>query len=498
MRKKITKLLALALVGGAMSMAVACNQTPPKKTYFDVTLNGVTESVEKDGLLSEPMPLEDYESGGYLYVFEGWQYTDSEGETKLWDFDVDKVTGDVTLTPKFERREIVLNVTFKNGDTTISTTTVNKSSGKVTEPTIDKTYDDADANKRYTFQHWYVLNNGVEKRWNFAVDKVTEDNTVIYAKYSSVPLTVAVTINGTVVNVPYGGTVSKPETNPTKEPDLGYTYEFKFWMCNGNLYDFATVITEPIEIVPYFKKTERLYNIAIDLDNGTVINRENIPFGTTLSDFTPTTITKASTVDTVYTFSHFEDVNGEEVAEVNGSATYKAIYTPSVRKYDVTISVDGKNSVENVEYGSNLLTLLGAPTKAEDDDAIYTFSHWVDAENNVIVDTDTVKGEMTYTAVFDVEYKRYTITFDVYGNITTKKINVGEALADHLPTDTDRPTDTVLGKIYTFSHWVDSEGNTITGDTKVTDFETYTAIYDERDYNGTMSISDVVIATKDS
>ena len=495
-KKNLSKLLALALVGGAMSFAVACN--PPAPTYYNVTINGTVESVEKNELLTEPMPLEDYESNGYLYVFEGWQYTDGEGNTKLWNFETDKVTGNVVLTPKYTQTEIQLGVTFKNGDTTISSTVVNKSNGKVTAPTVEQTYDDVDANKRYTFKYWYVLDNGVERKWNFAVDKVTTDGTVIYAKYSSVPLTVAVTINGTVVNVPYGGTVSRPEVNPTKEPDLGYTYEFKFWMCNGNLYDFATVITEPIEIVPYFKKTERLYNIAIDLDNGTVINRENVAFGTTLSDFTPTTITKASTIDTVYTFSHFEDVNGEEVTEVNGSATYKAIYTTSVRKYDVTISVDGKTSVENVEYGSNLLTLLGAPTKAEDDDAIYTFSHWVDDENNVIGDTDTVKGEMTYTAVYDVEYKRYTITFDVNGNITTKKINVGEELADYLPTDTDKPTDTVLGKIYTFSHWVDSKGNTVTGDTKVTDFETYTAVYDEKDYNGTMSISDVVIATKDS
>ena len=45
-KRNLSKLLALALVGGAMSFAVACN--PPAPTYYNVTINGTVESVEKN------------------------------------------------------------------------------------------------------------------------------------------------------------------------------------------------------------------------------------------------------------------------------------------------------------------------------------------------------------------------------------------------------------------------------------------------------------------
>ncbi len=499
MKKNLGKFLALACILGTVSAGVACNQTPPEKTYFDVTINGNVESVEKNGLLTEPAPLSDYESQGYLYVFEGWTYKDANGETKLWIFDVDKVISNVTLIPKFTRTEIPLSVTFKNGDTVVSTVTVNKSDGKLTAPTtIEQTYDDVDTNRRYTLEYWYVIENNVEKRWNFNVSKVTKDGTILYAKYSYVPLTVAVTINGEVVNVPYGETIDRPEVDPVKEPDLEYTYTFTNWMCNGSLFDFSTPITEPITLTPHFRKTERRYNISINLDNGTVINRENILYGENLSDYVPLKIEKESSISTVYTFSHFEDVNGETVTKVNGSATYIAIYTESVRKYAVTTNIDGKIKEENVDYGSNLLSVLGAPAKAEDDDAIYTFSHWEDADGETVGAEAVVEGEGTYICIYNVEYKRYKITFNYAGKNVSQKINVGENLIDYLPTDTNKPSDPTLGEIYTFSHWEDSKGNTVNEDTVVSSEETYTAIYDVKEYNGTMSISDVVVATKES
>ncbi len=463
-----------------------------------VTINGSTVNVNYGETIQAPEISEQYESGGYLFTITGWEYTDSDGNTKLWNFETDRVTGSITLTPKYSKEEIPLNVTFMNGTQTISTVVVNKSDGKVSAPEIQLTYDDVDANKRYTFEYWYVLDGGVKKKWNFNTDKV-KDNTVIYAEYSSLPLTIDVIINGKTITVNYGDKVEKPEINPVKDADAGYTYEFKYWICDGNLYDFSTPVTEPIEIVPYFKTTARLYNISIDLDNGSsVITRENAPYGTELSDYTPINIKKESTIDTVYTFSHFEDSNGDEVTTVNGSATYKAIYTESVRKYDLTVIIDGKSSVLTVEYGANILETLKQPEKDEDDDAIYTFLHWVDDMGTKVEADDTVSGEMTYSAVFDVEYKRYTISFDVAGKVTSQKINVGEKVIEYLPTNTDRAPDPVLGILYTFSHFEDSEGNEVTDETVVAGEETYTAIYDEVEYGGTMSISDVIVATKES
>ena len=502
MKKKLAKLFALGLIGSTMAVAVACDQTPPAApdVYFSVSVNGQIVELKEGSLITKPEDFISYESGGYWYQFVGWEYVDANGDVKLWNFETDVITSNVTLIPRHEKQEIPLSVIFKRGEETLDTISVNKSVGKITVPTgIDLEFDVVEENKHYTFEYWYVLVNGIERKWNFEIDRVKEDNTVLYAKFSERAINVEVTLNGEPVSVKYGETLTRPEIDPTKEADANYTYEFKFWKANDSVFDFSTPITEPVVIEPHFEKKERVYSIAIDLDNGSnIINRENVKYGTELSLYVPAKIEKESSVSTVYTFSHFEDADGNTVTAVNGSATYKAIYTEEVRKYSIGISNDGKLENSNVEYGKNLLELLGAPQKAEDDDAIYTFSHWLDADNNVVGASDVVCKDMTYTSVYDIEYKRYEITFVVGDTVTSQKINVGEKVMEYLPTETDKPADAVLGIIYTFSHWEDSNGNTVDDNTVVSDIETYTAVYDEKVYNGTISISDVVIATKES
>jgi hypothetical protein len=108
--------------------------------------------------------------------------------------------------------------------------------------------------------------------------------------------------------------------------------------------------------------------------------------------------------------------------------------------------IDGKPSTEKVDYGTNVLTYLETAVKAEDEDATYAFSHW--EVGGVEVDANaTVESDKTYTAVFTPTYKRFLITFDVAGNISSQKINVGEPVVQYLPTNTNRPNDEANGII---------------------------------------------------
>ena len=168
------------------------------------------------------------------------------------------------------------------------------------------------------------------------------------------------------------------------------------------------------------------------------------------------TPTKASTAEYTYTFSGWSPT----LEEVSGNATYTAVFTESVREYDITFIVNGESTVISVEYGE-LPVFSGSTTKNSTAQYTYTFSGW---------DTDLIEvdGEATYTAIFTESVREYDITFIVNGVETSQSVAYGE-----MPAFSGMPTKAATAQYtYAFSGW-DTDLIEVDGEA------TYTAIFTE-------------------
>ena len=126
--------------------------------------------------------------------------------------------------------------------------------------------------------------------------------------------------------------------------------------------------------------------------------------------------------------------------------------------YTITWNVDGNITTEQYEYGATP-SFKGSTGKAETPEYTYTFAGWSPA-------IATVTGDATYTAKFNSTVKKYTITWNVDGNITTEQYEYGATPSFN--GSTDKAADAQY--TYTFAGW-NTEISEVTGNA------TYTATY---------------------
>ena len=126
--------------------------------------------------------------------------------------------------------------------------------------------------------------------------------------------------------------------------------------------------------------------------------------------------------------------------------------------YTITWNVDGNITTEQYEYGATP-SFKGSTGKAETPEYTYTFAGWSPA-------IATVTGDATYTAKFNSTVKKYTITWNVDGNITTEQYEYGATPS--FKGSTDKAADAQY--TYTFAGW-NTEISEVTGNA------TYTATY---------------------
>ena len=129
-------------------------------------------------------------------------------------------------------------------------------------------------------------------------------------------------------------------------------------------------------------------------------------------------------------------------------------YTVTFKNADGTILQSSK-----WDYGSTPSYSGATPTKAANAQYTYTFAGW----SPVIA---TVTGNATYTAQFNSTVNKYTITWNVDGNITTEQYEYGATPS--FKGSTDKAADAQY--TYTFAGW-NTEISEVTGNA------TYTATY---------------------
>ena len=272
---------------------------------------------------------------------------------------------------------------------------------------------------------------------------------VVRTKVSATSHTVSFNTNGGTdlanITVWDGYYLSKP--NITRD---GYTFDgwFSDEDCN-NAYDFSLPVTESVTL-----KAKWLTNYNITFDVEGITKTLSFAEGATpkYGDNDPT---KDATAQYEYSFSGWNP----ELTTVTGNATYTAVFTPAVRKYDITFVIDENPTVKSYEYGQTP-SYGSTPTKTADAQYTYTFDKWSPT-------IATVTGEATYTAEFTHTVRKYQIKFVNYNGteLQSSEVAYGTKPTYNGSTPT-KPADS--NYTYSFSGW----SPTIT---TVTGAQTYTA-----------------------
>ena len=253
------------------------------------------------------------------------------------------ITADCTITAIWKDKTVVpttYTVTFKDGESTLSTATVN-SGEKVTKP--------ADPTKTgYTFNGWYADATFTAA---FDFDQPITANTTIYAKFTdnSVtppgPTTYTVTFKDgestlSTATVNSGEKVAKP-ADPTK---TGYT--FNGWYADatfGVVFDFDQAITANTTVYAKFTKDSDVPPATITY---TVTGGGNSTW--TKGSSATVTITVKRSEDDANCFNHFTGVEIDGVALAAGD--YEAVSGSTV----VTLKASALQKLSN---GSHTVTV---------------------------------------------------------------------------------------------------------------------------------------------
>ncbi len=426
---------------------------------------GVIVSYNAEDGLVMPQPVK---AG---YVFKGWKVTVSDGGNWVADntYSEAKYTGnygEVRFEAQWEIETYTLTIKTATGE-------------KTTEYNIESS-DRLSLNSKegYTHTGWLVYNS--EENSNWKMGDVVEVNKLLSGMYGDVKLEPVWTANTytiswisgektVTVEVKFGEEITS--LAPAAKP--GYTAmwdkEIPAVMEAGNL-TFNALYT-PVQ-----------YYLKYNTNGGNTIEGfyYDITFTTELelpvkegSKFLGWKVSSGSG-------SWLKDgilyKDGMSLEGSYGDVSLTAVW--EINMYDIVWKVGDVETVTSWYYGTRPY-YNGIPQKPSDDSASYEFTgKWTD-ENGKLVDNTAipvVTGPATYEAQFNAINRRYVISWDIDGTITTQTYIYGDAVicpfvGENIPT---RPS---TGEYdYTFSGW-SPEITPVTGDvTYVAQFEKHIKI----------------------
>ena len=263
-----------------------------------------------------------------------------------------------------------------------------------------------------------------------------------------------------------------PNLAPTKEPTAQYEYLFTGWSSNLVDEDYEPVkVTGDAVYTPIFTENLRYYEITFLKDNDELIWSDFYAYGTSVAAFSPSAPAKAEDDSCTYAFNGWNPSFDSETL-VEGEATYKATYEPTMKSFNITFKDDDGTELAVVSevYGT-LADAINAPDVQAA--AGKKFAGWTPGLTRVT-------GEAEYTAQYT---DKFIITWKDYNGdvLRTDFLDAGET-----PSFGTAPTRAATAQYtYTFTGW-DHEVEDVTGD------DTYTATYAE-----TVNAYDVVFYDED-
>lgn len=320
-------------------------------------------------------PADPVKSG---FLFDGWYITEGEEPDtteRRWNFDTDKVQGNMTLKAKFVEG---YQVVFK-----VDGTETDKRAVEANEP-VEKPADPAKSG--YRFDGWFVTNGTTvtETEWNFATG-VTEELT-LSAKFVKIW---NVTFAGDFVSedprvLDEGSLIVKPE-----DPSAA-NYNFVGWFDGSEEWDFATdKVTADVTLTAKWELVDRTVTFA-----GEGITP---PVAATVKHG-GTATAPADPVRENYRFEGWFVTEGTTVTDtewnfdkaVTEDITLTAKFT---RLYKVTFT--GATVSEQQVVSGGRAVRPDDPAKEG-----YTFEGWYNGDTKWNFATDKVTADVTLTAKF--------------------------------------------------------------------------------------------------
>ena len=265
----------------------------------------------------------------------------------------------------------------------------------------------------------------------------------------------------------YGDNVIVP-ADPAREADKIYTYAFNGWNST------VTTVKGNVTYKATYKLSYIDYTVRFVDYDGTLISEELYHYGNTVQ--TPDSPSREADETFTYSFSGWDKTVTLVTADTTYTATYKSTYINYTVRF---VDYDGEEISSFTYHYQDNVTIPDDPEKPSDNTFAYVFVGW-DKE------VTPVKGDETYTAVYEPVYIEYTVKFIDYDNtiISEKTYHYDDTVI--LPDDPVRQPDNIYS--YEFIKW-SPEINTVKGN--ATYKATYESAYIEYtvrfvDYDGTL------------
>ncbi len=223
----------------------------------------------------------------------------------------------------------------------------------------------------YTFKGWY---SDAEYTKSYTLpDTMPAGNIELYGFWTVNKYTISFNGNGgpmtESITADYNSTITLPSPSRT-----GYT--FGGWYIEETRFESNTMPAEDLMLTAKWIPDTCL--ITWNNYDGTVIERENAEYGSTLK-YTGVTPTRPDGDGYSYTFAGWKDASGNILADgatVSGEAVYTAYYTETPKTFRLVLDYgDGSKSREsNVTFGS--VIDVEDPARAD-----YVFDGWVDSSD---------------------------------------------------------------------------------------------------------------------
>ena len=244
---------------------------------------------------------------------------------------------------------------------------------------------------------------------------------------------------------------------PTKASTVEHSYEFAGWD--------VTIVEATADAVytATFTQSVNNYVVSFDVDGGSAVDAQTVPYGTSASELANFSSTKVG-----YTFAGWTLENGSAIpdgATVTGNITVKAAWTPATdTAYNIEVYA------ESLAGGYELLSTIpktgttnATATLGEADLALVPAGFVFDAENASNAVSGTIAPDGSLVLKVYINRQSYTVTYYDYdgSQITTETVKYeGAATYAEVPTRDDV---SAYGP-YVFNKWVTSQDGTTSAD----------------------------------
>lgn len=400
------------------------------------------------------------------YTFSGWSPA------------VGAISSNTTYTAQFTEHKytIAFNGNGNTGGSMSSITNVGYDDAKtLTANAFTKT--------GYTFNGWNTKADGSGTSYadKASVSKLTATNgatVTLYAKWKIKTFTVIwKNYDGTTLetdtNVAYGTTPAYNGATPTQVSTAQHAYTFSGWS------PAISAVTGNVTYTAQFTATVRKYTVKWYNYDGTLLETDtDVPYGTKPT-YNGTTPTKPS--DDYYNYG-FAGWSPSITEGIQGDKNFTAQFAQTDRYYTVRwVNASAVQGVEGALLETDEVKFNTQPDyngatpkhpKQDTDPALnYDFIGWsakVTDPAKPDTELEKVKGDITYTAIYETTPKLYAVTVVLFDSQSTVIYEYGTEITIEAPETVD---------FHRFVKW--SDGDTRPSrSVKVTGETTYQAIYE--------------------